>query len=235
MHYMMSMTKCARLQGTGGKDRDFTEAVAIMFENFLWTPRHMADCSLHYSYQSPEYEEAWLRENLSKERPQRQLPLDLIERLVKARNPGLATNELRKIAQSKYDFMVHGQTSRQELEALDLSVLFNKMHTQTSGIQNLEVETGRWDWGHGFASLRQITQGYDAYVYAYVFSQIWAYDLFENGFKADTMSAEKGKRYRDVVLFPGGSQPPMEILKQFLGREPNDGAFCRALGVESLE
>jgi metallopeptidase MepB len=234
MHGTLSMTKCARLQGTGSTGRDYAEAVSIMFENFLWTPQHMLDCSLHYSYQSPGYAEAWAKANPGKEQPPRQLPMELIERLVKAQSVGLSLQLLGRVPLSRFDFAVHGPPSREALESMDLSAVYNKIVFDATGLHGLEVETGAWDWGHRFASLRSIATGYDAFVYCYLFSQIWAYDLFETGFKKDTMNAEMGRKYRKLVLYPGGSRPSLDILKDFLGREPNDGAFCRALGIDGL-
>jgi hypothetical protein len=49
--------------------------------------------------------------------------------------------------------------SHEELERMDLSVLWNKMVTETTGLEGLELETGRWDWGHRFASLRLMAAG----------------------------------------------------------------------------
>jgi metallopeptidase MepB len=235
MHGTLSMTKCARLQGTGSAKRDYAEAVAIMFENFLWTPKHMLDCSLHYSYQSPEYAEAWKKANPGKEQPPRQLPIDLIERLIKARSVGLAQGELQKIPSSKFDFVVHAPESYQVLEAMEFSSVYNKIQVATTGLHGLDVETGQWDKTHRWSSLRHIISGYDAFNYAYLFSQIWAYDMFETGFKADTTNAEQGRKFRRLVLGPGSTKPALQILKNFLGREPNDEAFCRALGVEALD
>lgn len=45
------------------------------------------------------------------------------------------------------------------------------------------------------------------------------------------MNREEGRRYRHMVLEKGGSQDEMEILKGFLGREPNGDAFYRELGL----
>jgi Zn-dependent oligopeptidase len=36
------------------------------------------------------------------------------------------------------------------------------------------------------------------------------------------------------VLGPGGSKDPMEILRDFLGREPDQRAFVRYLGIEEV-
>jgi Zn-dependent oligopeptidase len=42
-----------------------------------------------------------------------------------------------------------------------------------------------------------------------------------------------GKKYRDVILAKGGSSDEFELVKQFLGREPNQEAFLKSLGVGS--
>ena len=44
------------------------------------------------------------------------------------------------------------------------------------------------------------------------------------------MDVGLGKKYRDVVLAPGGSQDGEDVIRQFLGREPSDEAFLRMKG-----
>jgi metallopeptidase MepB len=39
------------------------------------------------------------------------------------------------------------------------------------------------------------------------------------------MDKNTGLRYRQHVLQPGGSQPELKSLSNFLGREPNDEAY----------
>lgn len=62
--------------------------------------------------------------------------------------------------------------------------------------------------------------------------RIYSFDIFYAGFKANTLSREEGRRYRCTVLERGGSQSEMQTLKEYLGREPSNVAFCDELSVE---
>ncbi|KAF8878158.1 hypothetical protein CPB84DRAFT_1817523 [Gymnopilus junonius] len=44
-----------------------------------------------------------------------------------------------------------------------------------------------------------------------------------------TLDPARGKRYRDIVRYPGGSRDEMEILQEFIGRLPNNEAFIRQI------
>ena len=44
------------------------------------------------------------------------------------------------------------------------------------------------------------------------------------------MNKELGKRYRDIVLAPGGSRDGFDVIQDFLQREPSDEAFLRQKG-----
>ena len=45
------------------------------------------------------------------------------------------------------------------------------------------------------------------------------------------MDPAEGRRYRKLVLGKGGSIEEIELLKEFLGREPNTEAFYKDLGL----
>lgn len=63
----------------------------------------------------------------------------------------------------------------------------------------------------------------------YLYSEVFATDMFKTIFEADPMDPEKGKLYREKILQPGGSKDPMELLVDFLGREPTSDAFLEQL------
>lgn len=53
--------------------------------------------------------------------------------------------------------------------------------------------------------------------------------MFKTIFEDNPMNPGKGKLYREKLLQPGGSKDSMELLVDFLGREPNLDAFLEQL------
>jgi hypothetical protein len=47
----------------------------------------------------------------------------------------------------------------------------------------------------------------------------------------EPLSAEVGRRYRETILERGGSVDGQQLVRDFLGREPNADAFLRGLGL----
>lgn len=62
--------------------------------------------------------------------------------------------------------------------------------------------------------------------------RVFALDIFNTGFAADTLSKDAGSRYRDMVLRLGGSQPEIDVLTRYLGREPSTRPYFEYLGIE---
>jgi len=81
-----------------------------------------------------------------------------------------------------------------------------------------------------YASFGHLT-GYGARYYGYLWSQVFALDLFNEIKKHGLLDPVIGKRYRELVIGKGGSKDPNELLKDFLGREPNSDAFFKDLGI----
>ncbi|OFW65095.1 MAG: hypothetical protein A2135_03810 [Actinobacteria bacterium RBG_16_67_15] len=73
--------------------------------------------------------------------------------------------------------------------------------------------------------------GYDAGYYGYMWSKVYGDDMFSRFEAEGVLSPQVGTDYRSKVLAPGGSKDPMEMLRDFLGREPNQEAFLRFMGI----
>jgi thimet oligopeptidase len=75
--------------------------------------------------------------------------------------------------------------------------------------------------------------GYSAFYYTYMWSLVIAKDLFSRFDRADLLAAEPARRYRRLILEPGGSAPAARLVEDFLGRPFSFDAWRRWLEEES--
>lgn len=72
---------------------------------------------------------------------------------------------------------------------------------------------------------------YGASYYGYVWSKVFALDLFYHIKPFGLLDKAIGECYVHEVIGRGGSEDPEKLLKNFLGREPNVEAFFKDLGL----
>lgn len=73
--------------------------------------------------------------------------------------------------------------------------------------------------------------GYGPRYYGYLWSKVFALDLFESIKKQGLLNPQVGKLYVDKILSYGGSKNPNELLRSYLGREPKQDAFFADMGL----
>ncbi|KGO40507.1 Neurolysin/Thimet oligopeptidase, N-terminal [Penicillium expansum] len=224
--------------GLSPVDRDFVEAPSIMLEQFFWIERHIKDISYHYSYISPSMMSAWMTINGKSpdKKPPQIPPVQLDDDQAAAlsqRSKGVKVRaQLNNLFFATYDMLIHSPASREELLRTNLTELFNKTRSSISGTHGGEILGEGWEWGHGQTVFRNVINKYDAGYYSYLLGTVFAFDIFETGFRQDTMSKEAGRRYRDMILRVGGSQPEMKTLRDYLGREPTTRPYLEWLGAK---
>ncbi|XP_057949474.1 probable thimet oligopeptidase isoform X2 [Malania oleifera] len=76
--------------------------------------------------------------------------------------------------------------------------------------------------------------GYEAVCYSRIWSEVFAADLFASKFRGSLLNDFVGMQFRNKVLAPGGAKDPVEILSDFLGREPSTQAFVSSIVESSL-
>ncbi len=85
---------------------------------------------------------------------------------------------------------------------------------------------------HFYASFGHLTGGYGAKYYSYLWSLVFALDIFATIKKHGLLNPEIGQKYIKEILSKGGAQDPNELLYNFLGREPNSQAFFEEMGLK---
>lgn len=80
-----------------------------------------------------------------------------------------------------------------------------------------------------------IVGGYAAGYYGYMWSEVLALDM-RSAFGKQLMNTDVGMRFRKTILENGSQIPEMELVRRFLGREPNSDAFFREItGQQTTE
>ncbi|RGP60539.1 prd1- ase yscd [Fusarium longipes] len=198
-----------------GCSRDFVEIPSILLENWIWVPSVLRRLGKHYSYLNDEYLSFWkTQKSDADQRPEEELPEKLTLDLAKTKHVNGAHAMLHQVFLALFDLTIH---NADETHPVDTTKLWNESKTEIMGL-------GRAD-SIGQASFAHPFRGYDAAYFTYALSKVYATDLWVSQFKADPMHKETGLRYRQHVLQPGGSQPELKSLSNFLGREPNDEAY----------
>jgi len=76
--------------------------------------------------------------------------------------------------------------------------------------------------------------GYGAAYYGYMWSEVLALDML-SAFGGKLINPEIGGRYLDKILSRGGERTGMEMVRDFLGREPNSQAFFAEIAGKRLK
>ncbi|MGQ5523183.1 M3 family metallopeptidase [Chitinimonas sp. PSY-7] len=143
-------------------------------------------------------------------------PIDmaLIEKMNAARLFGQGTKYARQWLYAAYDMALAGPIPQKP------QALWQRMEGATAlgYVKGTEFPGA---FGH-------IVGGYAAGYYGYMWSEVLALDM-RSAFGSNVMSPEVGMRFRQTVLQNGSQIPEMDLVRQFLGREPNSDAFFREI------
>ncbi|KAF9112868.1 hypothetical protein BGX27_002669 [Mortierella sp. AM989] len=192
---------------------DFLEVPSIMLENWLWEPTVLKQLGKHY-------------------KTGEKLPNELIESLVRTRKVLKGLLFSQQVAITAIDLKLHSIAPDQRQKSIP--ELWKDMSEKIVGVK-LENDPDV----NPACQLYHIAMGYDAGYYVYAWSEMHAHDLYtrftDKTEGSHTQEATRaldnalGREYWEKVLVPGATVEPIELLRNFLGREPNAQAFQRYL------
>lgn len=182
--------------------RDFVEAPSQIFENWAWDYDALALFARHY-------------------RTGEVLPKDLYEKMKSAKNVGSGLATLQQVYYGVLDMSLHDRFDP------------NGSETTTEIVRQLQNRITLYPYleGTSFQAAFGHLVGYAAGYYGYLWSRVYAEDMFSVFRRNGIMDQMTGLRYRDIILAKGNTEEPLELVKRFLGREPNQEAFLKSLGL----
>jgi oligopeptidase A len=208
LQHMLTTVDYADAAGINGVEWDAVELPSQFMENWCYHRPTLLGLSAHYETGAP-------------------LPEDLFEKICAARTFQAGLAMLRQLLFGMTDMALHHGYSPASGESV--FELQRRIGEQTSVMPLLPEDRSLCAFTHIFAG------GYAAGYYSYKWAEVLSADAFsafeEAGLDNEPALARIGRRFRDTVLAQGGSRHPMEVFKDFRGREPNPQALLRHNGL----
>jgi Zn-dependent oligopeptidase len=146
------------------------------------------------------------------------IPADLVSQLTAAKNLNIALSTLRQAQFGLLDMWLHDEAPDKDLD---------EIHRRSTEVGLFPLHQGTFYP----ASFGHLLGGYDAGYYGYLWSEVYGDDMWSRFEQEGFDSPEVGGAYRREILETGGSRDGIEHLRAFLGRDPNNAAFMRKLGI----
>ncbi|TMW55155.1 hypothetical protein Poli38472_013917 [Pythium oligandrum] len=144
----------------------------------------------------------------------------LIDRLISTKNANTGLLNKRQLLFATFDQQIHSKAKS------DTAKVLKQLQSE---IMLIDMTPGT----NFAASFGHLAGGYDAQYYGYMWSEVFSMDMFVSRFKKEgLMNPKTGLAYRELILARGGSVDATQMLKSFLGREPNQNAFLKSKGLE---
>lgn len=204
IHHMLTKVDVAGVAGINGVAWDAVELPSQFLENWCWQPEALAFISGHHETGEP-------------------LPADLLERMLAARNFHSALMMLRQLEFALFDFRLHMAPDGSQPGRVQQ--ILNEVRKTVSVLPPPAFNRFQHSFAHIFAG------GYAAGYYSYKWAEVLSSDAFSRFEEEGVFSAKTGRDFLHAILEQGGSKEPMELFKQFRGREPKIDALLRHSGI----
>ncbi|MBV8299710.1 MAG: Zn-dependent oligopeptidase, partial [Candidatus Eremiobacteraeota bacterium] len=147
------------------------------------------------------------------------LPDALVQKMIAARYVHYALQTTGQIMYATVDMKYHTMKP-----PVDTTAVWAATVAQTTPNQYVAGTHPQSEFGH-------LMGGYDAGYYGYLWSKVYAQDMFTR-FKAQGLTNPvAGAAYRNDILAPARLVEPDQEVRNFLGRPMNPNAFYRELGI----
>lgn len=148
------------------------------------------------------------------------LPGPMLEGMVAAKNLGSGLSAEGQVFLGVLDMTFHTDDDGE----VDTTAVREEVYRQTRLFDPVPGLIGHASFGH--------LNGYQAGYYGYLWSLVYAQDMFSRFEAEGIMNSKTARDYRSKVLARGGTADAIDLVKDFLGREPNSDAFLRHLGLQ---
>ncbi len=202
-HIMDGIAYEGEFSSQAGSKRDFAEAMSQIFENWIRDYDILSSFAKHY-----ETGEVF--------------PKELFDNMKSAKNLSSGMSAQRSLRSCLYDLNLYDKYNPET--GIDTDDLWRQLDAQLGVIPRyIEGTHPQGSWIH--------INTHPVYYYGYLWSEVYAQDMFTEFEKNGLLDAETGIRYRKLILANGSQRDIVEAVEEFLGRESNNEAYIKSLGL----
>lgn len=202
LHGLLSQCKYKTLGGTN-VFWDFVELPSQIMENWVKEKESLDIFAKHYETNET-------------------IPQELVEKIKKSSRFQAGWASLRQLSFGWLDmnWYTTDPTTLKDVDAFETQIGAKTRLLEKEPGQNMSVS-----FGHIFGG------GYAAGYYSYKWAEVLDADAFEFFKEKGLFNKELGTKFKNSILSRGGTTHPMELFKEFRGREPDTNSLLRRDGL----
>ncbi len=204
LHHMLTRIDYPGVAGINGVAWDAVELPSQFLENWCWEREALEVVSGHYETGE-------------------EIPDDLYERMIEAKNFQSAMQMMRQLEFALFDFRLHMEYDPEKGgRVLEVAEAVRD--------QVAVVRPPEWNrFAHGFSHI--FAGGYAAGYYSYKWAEVLSADAFSLFEEEGVFNVEAGRAFRENILEKGGSVDAMDLFVAFRGRKPEVEPLLRHSGI----
>ncbi len=206
LHHMLTQIDEIGVSGINGVAWDAVELPSQFMENWCWEREALDLIAGHYKSGEP-------------------LPEDLFNKMYAAKNFQAGMQMVRQIEFSLFDFRMYYEYRPEMKGSGSIQKILDEVRNEVAVVKPPAYNRFQHGFSHIFAG------GYAAGYYSYKWAEVLSADAFSLFEEKGIFDAETGQAFLACVLEQGGSKEPMELFRDFRGREPQIDALLRHSGI----
>ena len=204
LHHMLTTVDYASVAGISGVAWDAVELPSQFMENWCWQREALDLIAGHYQTGEP-------------------LPDELFDKMTAARNFQAGMQMVRQLEFSLFDFRLHLEYDPET--GARIQQILDEVRAEVAVVRPPVYNR----FQHGFAHI--FAGGYAAGYYSYKWAEVLSSDAFGRFEEEGIFNRETGLAFLETILEQGGARDPMDLFKEFRGREPEIEALLRHSGI----
>jgi thimet oligopeptidase len=203
-HIMNMMSYHGEFSSQSSSKADFVEAMSQLFENWISDFDVVSTFAKHY-------------------KTGELLPKETFENMLKAKNVASGLVAIQSLQRCLYDMNLYDKFNPENPVSTDQ--LWKNIDKELA-IMEIYVDNT-----HPQASWIHVNT-HPVYMYGYIWSRVYAQDMFTVFEKNGLTDTKTGVKYRELILANGTQKDVVKAVEEFLGRSSNNAAYIKSLGLD---